>query len=275
MPELPEVETIARALAAEIAGRTVAGVTCFDPPALQPTPEAFTALVAGRRIASVGRRGKLLLLNLAGGAQVAVHLRMTGRLVALPPGAEAQRPRAVLALDDGSALGFSDVRRFGSMHGFGPGEIEAWPFYRTLGPEPFDLDAGGFSARLGQGAARIKSLLLDQTVIAGVGNIYADESLFRAGVRPDAPARSLSPARRARLFAALIEVLALAIAENGSSIRDYRDAHGDAGAFQNHFRAYGRAGQPCLTCGTRMQSIRVAGRTSTFCPKCQPEAGRR
>ncbi len=272
MPELPEVETIARALAAEAAGRSITSVECLDPSALHPTPEAFAALVTGRAIASIGRRGKLLLLNLSGGAQVAVHLRMTGRLFLLAPGAEAERPRALLTLDNGARLSFSDVRRFGSMQAFGPQGIEEWPFYKSLGPEPFDLDAAGFSARLGRGGARIKARLLDQTVIAGIGNIYADEALFRAGIRPDAPAKSVSPARRARLFAAILDVLRLAIAENGSSIRDYRDAHGDAGAFQNHFRAYGRGGQPCLTCGTAMVATRVAGRTSTYCPKCQPEA---
>lgn len=272
MPELPEVETIARTLAAEVTGRGVVAVECLDPPALAPTPEAFAALVTGRVIESVGRRGKLVLLNLSGGAQVAVHLRMTGRLFLLAPGAQPERPRALLRLDNGARLSFSDLRRFGSMAAFAAGGIEDWPFYKSLGPEPFDLDAAGFSARLGQGGARIKALLLDQTVLAGIGNIYADEALFRAGIRPDAPAKSVGPARRARLFAAIIEVLALAIAENGSSIRDYRDAHGDAGAFQNHFRAYGRAGQPCLDCGTAMQAMRVAGRTSTYCPKCQPEA---
>jgi formamidopyrimidine-DNA glycosylase len=277
MPELPEVETIARALAAEAAGRTVAAVHCCDPSALAPTPEAFAALVSGRRIEAIDRRGKLLVLNLSGGAQIGVHLRMTGRLFFLPPGPKAcmepERPRAVLELDDGSALSFSDVRRFGSMTAFAAHEIEAWPFYKSLGPEPFDLDAAAFSLRLGSGAARIKARLLDQTVIAGVGNIYADESLFRAGIRPDAPTKSVSRAKRSKLFAALIEVLALAIAENGSSIRDYRDAHGDAGAFQNHFRAYGRAGQPCTACGAAMQSMRVAGRTSTYCPRCQPARG--
>jgi len=272
VPELPEVETIARALAAEVAGRAIASVECLDPPAVQPSPEAFAALVTGRTIASVGRRGKLLLLNLSGGAQIAVHLRMTGRLFLLAPGAQPERPRALLRLDNGASLSFSDVRRFGSMAAFAAGGLEDWPFYKSLGPEPFDLDAAGFDARLGQGGARIKARLLDQTVIAGIGNIYADESLFRAGIRPDAPAKSVSPARRKRLFAAIIEVLALALAENGSSIRDYRDAHGDAGAFQNHFRAYGRAGRPCVTCGTAMVATRVAGRTSTYCPRCQPEA---
>jgi formamidopyrimidine-DNA glycosylase len=281
MPELPEVETIARTLAPEVVGREILRLEAPDPSALAPGPEAFAALVTGRRIKDVGRRAKLLLLRLADASGreaglVAAHLRMTGRVVAYAPGQEPERPRAVLHLSGGVRLAFADVRRFGSLHAFsgraGPGGIESWPFYASLGPEPLAMAAAEFSARLGRGRARIKALLLDQTVIAGVGNIYADESLFRAGIRPDTPAAALSPRRRAALFAALQAVLAQAIVENGSSIRDYRDAHGDAGAFQNHFLAYGRAGLPCLACGTPMQAMRVAGRTSTFCPRCQPAA---
>ncbi|HWR03280.1 MAG TPA: zinc finger domain-containing protein, partial [Humidesulfovibrio sp.] len=188
---------------------------------------------------------------------------------------QTERTRAVLHLSGGLRLAFADLRRFGSMHAFpswsGPGGIESWPFYASLGPEPLEMAAAEFRQRLGQGRARIKALLLDQSVVAGIGNIYADEALFRAGIRPDAPAATVSAARRNALFEAVQAVLTLAIAENGSSIRDYRDAHGDAGAFQNHFRAYGRGGQACLACGETMRARRVAGRTSTFCPRCQPE----
>ena len=283
MPELPEVETIARALNQEAAGRTILSVEVIDPTALQPSPEAFQALVLGRRIASVGRRGKLLLLHLDdGGADaglIAVHLRMTGRVFVLAPDQEAIRPRAVLQLsahgdEKGPRLAFSDVRRFGSMHAFTPGAIASWPFYQTLGPEPLTMTAADFRERTAPSGkanrARIKALLLDQTVLAGVGNIYADEALFRAGIRPDTPAGLIAPAQLDALFAAIQAVLTQAIAENGSSIRDYRDAHGDAGSFQNHFQAYKRGGKPCLTCGATMQAMRVAGRTSTFCPRCQP-----
>lgn len=274
MPELPEVETIARTLAPEVLGRTIRSVCAPDPSALLPGPEAFAALATGAAIRSVGRRGKLLLLSLdrngRDGGDIAAHLRMTGRIVAYAPGREPERPRAVLELSGGVRLCFADVRRFGAMHAFGPGAMAAWPFYASLGPEPFALTESAFQNRLGAGRARIKALLLDQTVLAGIGNIYADESLFRAGIRPDTPARALTPRKRNALFAAIQAVLAQAIAENGSSIRDYRDAHGDAGAFQNHFLAYGRAGLPCLECGQPMRSMRVAGRTSTYCPHCQP-----
>jgi len=281
MPELPEVETIARTLAPEVIGRDILSLEATDPTALKPSPEDFAALVTGRRIQAVTRRAKLLLLHLSAlpalsgdsGALIAVHLRMTGRVLCLAEGQEPVRPRAVLGLSGDRRLVFADVRRFGSMHAFGPGEIEAWPFYASLGPEPLTMTAAQFRERVGLGRARIKALLLDQSVIAGIGNIYADESLFRAGIRPDTQAGCIAPAKLKTLFAAVQAVLTQAIAENGSSIRDYRDANGDAGAFQNHFRAYGRAGQPCLACGEIMLAVRVAGRTSTFCPRCQPLPG--
>lgn len=273
MPELPEVETIARTLAPDVVGRDILGVEAPDPSALQPGLAAFAALVAGRRIEAVDRRGKLLLLHLHDAGVIAVHLRMTGRVMALGPDQRPDRPRVVLALSGGVRLCFSDVRRFGSVHAFAAQGIESWPFYASLGPEPLTMAAAQFRTRLGQGRARIKALLLDQTVVAGIGNIYADESLFRAGIRPDTPAAEISPKRRDALFAAVQAVLAQAVAENGSSIRDYRDAHGDAGAFQNHFRVYGRGGKACLDCGETLQTMRVAGRTSTFCPRCQPALG--
>lgn len=297
MPELPEVETIARTLAPEVESRLILAVDVPDQSAVAtdsgtPDPEAFRQLVLGRRIATVDRRGKLLLLHLQApgghdGGTIAVHLRMTGRVLALPSGEAPVRPRVILSLSDrgqgGLQLVFSDVRRFGRMHAFGPGggpgSIERWPFFRDLGPEPLVMSAQEFRQRvlypgaMAQGGrkskARIKALLLDQTVLAGIGNIYADEALLRAGIRPDAVTGRLSARRLDRLFAAIQAVLAQAIAENGSSIRDYRDAHGDAGAFQNHFLAYGRVGEKCLDCGAVMQSLRVAGRTSTFCPRCQ------
>jgi formamidopyrimidine-DNA glycosylase (fpg) len=282
MPELPEVETIARGLAAEVENRRILSLEIQDPTALMPSPETFASLCMGRVITHVGRRAKLLLLHLDDGGVLAVHLRMTGRVMYHAPGEEPDRPRAVLLLEGGVCLSFADVRRFGSMHAFTapgtPGGIEHWPFYRDLGPEPLEITAEDFQQRIastgkkGSGKssrARIKALLLDQHIIAGIGNIYADESLFRAGIRPDTPACNIGATGLAKLFAAIQAVLTQAIAENGSSIRDYRNAHGDAGAFQNSFMAYGREGQPCTVCRRLMTSAKVAGRTSTFCENCQ------
>jgi formamidopyrimidine-DNA glycosylase len=276
MPELPEVETIARTLRPELEGRTVAEALVRDPSVTPLSPRALAALVRGRVVQGVSRRGKLLVLELAGGHTLAFHLRMTGRVyvaeaLGLPahPGPEDRRVRLVLALDNGRHLHFHDVRRFGTVHAFGPGGLEHWRFAATLGPEPLECGCQEFRSRFAGRKARIKSLLLDQTVLAGVGNIYADEALHRAGIRPTARAAALSPARLERLHRAVRDVLREAIEACGSSIRDYRDGQGNAGSFQNAFRAYGRAGRPCLRCGAAMRACKVAGRTSTWCPECQ------
>lgn len=277
MPELPEVETIARNLRAAVNGACIIRVDVPGARALPQGSELFVARVEGACISGVRRRGKLLMLDLAqkGGAAyvLAVHLRMTGRMHL--PQEETWQPdrhtHVVLHLQPAppAVLVFHDVRRFGSMQAFTAAELEEWPFYATLGPEPLELDAAAFVRLIKGRSARIKALLLDQHVIAGIGNIYADESLFRAGIRPTARADRLSRPRLMRLHAALRDVLEEAIGACGSSIRDYRNANGDAGAFQNCFRVYGRAGQPCLACGKLLQKGTVAGRTSVYCPSCQ------
>ena len=281
MPELPEVETIARGLEQRLAGRRIRGVDVADPAVVHGQPLAqFSRRLAGRDILGVGRRGKLLVVQLSGPLVLAAHLRMTGRFVLLDEIAEPPRPRAVFHLvpsgDPKAPAGpllFADTRRFGTLCALTPEELGRWPFYARMGPEPLDLDAEAFLARLkgprGKRRARIKALLLDQTTIAGVGNIYADEALFASGIRPDRPAHRIADARLARLLEALQRVLLRAIAENGSSIRDYRDAGGDAGAFQNSFRVYGLAGTPCSACGSTLKRTTVAGRGTTYCPNCQ------
>ena len=201
---------------------------------------------------------------------VAVRLGMSGRLWLAEPGAEPERhTHVIFDLDDGRRLFFTDPRTFGNVRAVPGGMLEAWPAYAALGPEPLEIGPGEFAARFAGRSGKMKALLLDQNVVAGVGNIYADESLFRAGVSPEARADRVSESRLRRLHAALQEVLREAIAANGSSIHTYRDAHGDSGAFQNSFRAYGRAGQPCLACGTKLTRTTVAGRTTTYCRKCQ------
>ncbi|MGE4290793.1 MAG: bifunctional DNA-formamidopyrimidine glycosylase/DNA-(apurinic or apyrimidinic site) lyase [Desulfovibrio sp.] len=279
MPELPEVETIARGLRETLLERTILRVAVFDVRAVPGhTPEEFVHRAGQRTVTAIRRRGKLLLLDLRGAGQdrtaqteavLTVHLRMTGRIVHGPDRAPEAHERIRFSLDDGSVLTFADVRRFGGCRVFTPAELAAWSFWQALGPEPLELGETAFISRFQGRRARIKALLLDQRVLAGVGNIYADESLFRAGIRPDAIASSLSVQRLDRLRKALQEVLLQAISENGSSISDYRTARGDAGAFQNSFQAYGKAGQPCARCGEVLCGCRVAGRSSTFCHKCQ------
>lgn len=163
---------------------------------------------------------------------------------------------------------FDDVRTFGRVLVGGDRVLESWPFWKKLGPEPLEMSADEFVHRL-HGRRQVKTMLLDQTVIAGIGNIYADESLFRAGIHPAAPADRLSAEQKRKLFDALQYVLRLSIRECGSSIRNYRDAEGNAGAFQNSFAVYGRAGEKCVRCGSVLKKITIGGRTSTFCEKCQ------
>lgn len=276
MPELPEVETIARGLRETLPGLAFAEVRVFDLRAVPGQgPERFVRRCAGRTVAGVRRRGKLLLLDLEQDAipesVLTVHLRMTGRLVHGPDRPTEAHERIRFDMSDGSVLTFADVRRFGGCRIFDPVELERWSFWQALGPEPLEIAEDEFVALFRKRRSRVKALLLDQRVIAGVGNIYADESLFRAGIRPDAVASGLAPERLRGLHRALREVLLQAIAENGSSISDYRTARGDAGAFQNSFQVYGKAGEPCAHCGKPLCGCRVAGRSSTFCPDCQTD----
>lgn len=279
MPELPEVETIARGLRQDLCGARVAAAALPWPGVVETGHGALDAptllhAVAGRRIGAVWRRGKVLALELHAPEppplHLAFHLRMTGRLTVEPAAtAPYTHTRLILDLADGRRLFFTDARKFGRCRAMDPEALARWPFFAALGPEPMDLDAGAFAALLAGRRARIKALLLDQSVLAGVGNIYADESLFRAGIHPADTAAAIGPERLGRLHGALVAVLAEAIAANGSSISDYVNAHGDAGAFQNDFRVYGRGGAPCRTCAAPLVRTAVAGRSTTFCPHCQ------
>ncbi len=279
MPELPEVETIARGLREALCGARFTAAALPWPGVLDSSHGAlprrdFLEAMPGAEVLAVRRRAKALLLDLRTAPQpllhLGFHLRMTGALTVEPPGApERTHTRLIFDLADGRRLFFGDVRKFGRCRAMTPEALTRWPFYAALGPEPLEISAREFAALFAGRRGRMKALLLDQKVIAGIGNIYADESLFRAGIRPDAPADRVSAARLAGLHVALTEVLTEAIAANGSSINDYVDAHGDAGAFQNDFRVYGRAGQDCRRCKAPLMKSTVAGRTTVFCPKCQ------
>ena len=247
--------------------------------------------VCGAVLGKPSRRGKLLLLPFSGSGfpensgqagrknesvsdsdhrllGLGIHLKMTGRIFVYPAGTEPEKhTRVIFDLDNGTRIFFDDARKFGHMRVLTPRVLHQWAFWNCLGPEPLEIDANTFAERFINRGGTIKALLLDQRVIAGCGNIYADESLFRAGIRPDA--RQLQVGRLFRLHDALQAVLAEAIAACGSSIRDYRTAQGDVGAFQNCFNVYGRAGKSCIQCGTILQKCRIAGRTSVFCPHCQ------
>ena len=289
MPELPEVETVAADLRPHLVGRTITACELRCPAIVRhPEPERFAAELAGRRIEAVSRRGKYILHHLdcprprpsPDGAEAAgedpallvVHLGMTGqwRCVA-PEEPEPDHLHAVMALDDGRQLRYRDTRRFGRLLLGSESELVAARKLPRLGPEPMDpaFTAGDLYRRLHVRRAPLKALLLDQMVVAGVGNIYADESCFRAGVRPDRPGESLSRRAVGRLHEALAGVLREAIANRGSSVSTYRDAWGGMGGEQELLQVYGRGGEPCPRCGRPLAVVRLAGRTTVFCRRCQ------
>lgn len=277
MPELPEVETTARALREGLCGRRIVGVRALDyPPLVEPlSPEAFSQSLIGRRILDVGRRGKYMLLPLDGGDTLTVHLRMSGRLFFAEGTSQADKhTRVILDLDNGQALHFRNPRKFGRMRLLTPAEYAA--FDARLGPEPLapEWSADALVARLqGRRRARLKPLLLDQRFLAGLGNIYADEVLFRAGLHPLRRAGDLSSQEGARLHRAIADVLREAIEAEGTTLSDgvYRFGQDQAGGFADSLQVYGRGGQPCRRCGSPIVRWTIAGRSSHFCPHCQPD----
>lgn len=269
MPELPEVETVVRCLAPRLAGRSMLAVDVLWPGSLQDEARLLESALP-TAIRGVTRRAKLIVLRLEPDIVLAVHLKMSGALLLKPRGEEPDAwTRLVFELDGPEVLHFRDVRKFGYCRALRESGLAVWPFYAQLGPEPLDTPAEVLAERLAAKRGAIKAQLLDQSVLAGVGNIYADESLFAAGVHPQAKASDLGRERLIRLCRGLQDVLARAVEGCGTSIRDYVNAEGDAGAFQNELRIYGRKGKPCPNCGQTLQGCVVAGRSTVFCPRCQ------
>jgi formamidopyrimidine-DNA glycosylase len=274
MPELPEVETIRARLAPALTGRTIERVEIADERLTRPEPpEAITATLAGERIVDVGRRGKYLIFAFESGRHLLVHLRMTGNVQYPATGGFEADPyrRAVVRLDDGSDVAYRDVRRFGTWVLLEPGESEEYLAQRRLGREP--LERGFTTAELARvlagRKAPVKSALLDQRAAAGIGNIYADEALWRARIHPLMPAGTLTRDELSALRKGIRAALAMGIERQGASLRDYRDPRGRRGRMQDDFRVYGRAGEPCHRCGTPIEKIRAAGRGTWYCPSCQ------
>jgi formamidopyrimidine-DNA glycosylase len=273
MPELPEVETVRTRLEPVLTGRRFEHVEIHDPRLVRPyEPAEVAAELEGERVAAVERRGKYLIFRFESGRVLLIHLRMTGSLRHtsgdLP---EDPHRRAVVRLDNGSDVAYRDVRRFGTWLLLEPGELE--PYLGTrVGEEP--LDALFTAARLGERLARrrapIKSALLDQRTLAGLGNIYVDEALWRAKVHPLRAAESLDRNELRRLHKAVRAALEAGIARQGSTLRDYALPDGDSGSMQHEFKVYGREGEPCDRCGTPISKTRVAGRGTWFCSTCQP-----
>ncbi len=272
MPELPEVETIRRDLEPLVAGRRIVGVEA-DPatlPLLAGLPmDGLRAALVGRTITSLGRHGKHLMFAFDDGRYFVAHLRMTGRLLWRDSNAPPETyERARIALDDGHDLRWSDLRKFGTWRIVSdPGEVTA-----SLGPEPIDP---GFTLRhfrsiLAGRKAPVKAVLLDQRRVSGLGNIYVDEALHRAGIRPGRPAGTLGTSATKRLFEACRAVLEEGIANRGASFRDYVDGQGNEGRQHMYVKVFRRHGKPCYSCGTTIERTVVAGRGTHFCPKCQP-----
>jgi formamidopyrimidine-DNA glycosylase len=276
MPELPEVETIRRQLAPELERRVVELLEVLDPRWCEPAPPAgLDAAVRGRRIERVGRRGKYLVLELEGDVHLVMHLRMTGNLLIAGPDRSRPEPphlRVRLALDSGRRLLFCDVRRFGTgVVLLGSDARDAY-FTARLGVEPlapeFTTDALRALARGRK--APVKAFLLTQERIAGVGNIYADEALFRAGIHPLRAVGTLRRRQLESLRRALIEALEAGIDAGGATIDDFRNADGARGSFQDRFLVHRREGEPCPRCGRAIRKLRAAGRGTYVCERCQP-----
>jgi formamidopyrimidine-DNA glycosylase len=274
VPELPEVETVRRRLAPLLEGRRLERVEIADARLTRPLdPVAVGADLEGERVERLDRRGKYLILRFESGRALLVHLRMTGTLLRSP--AADPYVRAVLTLDDGSEIGYRDVRRFGTWLPLDADELEPYLASR-LGEEPLGeaFTPAALREALRGRKAPLKAALLDQRTVAGVGNIYADEALWRAQLHPLRPAGSLKAAEAAALHGAVREALLAGIARQGATLRDYRQPDGAEGGMQHEFRVYGRGGEPCERCGTPIDKIRVAGRGTWYCPRCQRLARR-
>jgi formamidopyrimidine-DNA glycosylase len=270
VPELPEIETIVRGLAPELCGRRIEGVTVRDTRLRVPLAPGFAASLTGRRIVGMERHGKFILAPLDDGRLWLTHLGMSGRLtLGLPGGGEMRHDHVVIRFDDGRILTYNDPRRFGRL-----AVIASDAQAAQTAPGIDALSAGVTAAFLHASSRRhrrttVKSLLMDQREIAGLGNIYVSEILYQAGVRPRRRAGRLTRAECARVAEATRAVLVRAIAHGGSSISDYRDGFARFGSYQEEHQVYDRAGEPCARCGTAVRACVVAGRSSFYCPGCQ------
>lgn len=286
MPELPEVETVRRGLAPAMEGKRIALAEVRRPDLRWPLPERMADRLTGARIERLRRRSKYILADLDTGETLLIHLGMTGRMTV--SGIEApyipgqfhhshplpeKHDHVVFDMEDGARVTFNDARRFGAMDLMATATAEAHPLLAALGPEPLGntFNAGLLAERLAGRKGPIKALLLDQKLVAGLGNIYVCEALHRSGIHPERPGGKIARARVDRLTAEIRQVLQDAIEAGGSSLRDYRQADGELGYFQHSFRVYDREGAPCPTegCDGVIRRIVQGGRSSYFCPRCQ------
>ena len=277
MPELPEVETVRRALAPVLTDAQIVVAEIDDPRLVRPfDPTVVGAELVGERVWSLDRRGKYLIVRFVSGRVLLIHLRMTGSLRHAPTGTLPADPhrRAVLSMDNGSDVAYRDVRRFGTWELLEAGDVDRYLARATragAARSPHSTPARRDSWL--EGGRAVKTVLLDQRVVAGLGNIYADEALWRARVHPVRPALSLRDDEVANLHRAVRHVLRLGIEHGGSTLRDYAAPDGRSGSMQDEFQAYGRDDEPCHRCGTPIAKTRVGGRGTWYCPVCQPAEG--
>jgi formamidopyrimidine-DNA glycosylase len=265
MPELPEVETIVRQLRRRIKGKTLASMRVHWRRSIEGRHGEFCRRLSGMTIASICRRGKYIGIEGTDGTFFTIHLRMTGKLVGEPAATDGKHLRVSFLFSDGTKLHFVDARKFG--------RLRLWPCRGAacpgLGPEPL-RDALVLSALRGLRTQRpIKSVLLDQAVLAGIGNIYADEALFASGIHPLTPSRALNAGQQQLLARNIPRILKTAIGRRGTTLRNYRTVADQSGENQEHLNVYGRTGKLCFVCGTTIERIRINGRSSHFCPRCQ------
>jgi len=278
VPELPEVETVVRGLRDTLVNKRITSVASSRKRLRRPWPLGWHKKLLKRTITAVCRRGKWIIVVLDDGSRLLIHLGMTGQLLVQPVGFEAQpHTHFTLGLNQGEEqLRFRDVRRFGSAAYFADRSAMRVFFEESgLGPEPFELDGHYWLEALSKARRSLKAILLDQRVLAGVGNIYADEALFEARLHPARIGAGVTPPEAERLRRAVVKVLNRAITCRGSSIRDYLGVSGDRGEYQDEFRVYGRAGLPCPRCRTPIKRLRLAGRSTHYCPRCQPRTSRK
>jgi len=283
VPELPEVETIRRQLDAHLVGRSVSALESRWPKSM--TGRGLDpAAVLGRPVTGVWRRGKVLGIDTEGGVSVLVHLRMTGQLLLGSPEPGGPSPmdtsatRVILDLDDGGRLVFNDQRKFGRMVVLPTTDVDSDPLLARMGPEPLEagFDTGVLGAQLKRRPGlRLKAALLDQSVVAGIGNIYADEALWHAGLHPERRCGTVRRPGVEALHAGIVTILSEGVARGGSTLRNYVDARGDRGGYLEVAAVYGRTGQPCRRCGTAIIKTTVVGRGTHLCPSCQISPRRR
>jgi formamidopyrimidine-DNA glycosylase len=276
MPELPEVESLRRILVRTAVGRTIVSVRVGEKRLRRRVTQDFSSVVTGRRIVKLSRRAKYLIVELDGDHVILVHLGMSGSLTHRQDGFDARDfdPRhdhLEFSLDDGSRLVYNDPRRFGMVRLVERGALSTTGELKGLGPEPLsrEFNAGYLAAKARGRTAAIKNLLMDQRIVAGIGNIYASEILFRANVRPTRRAGRVTRGEIEKIAAAVPVILRAAIGSAGTTFRSYRDSRGQPGRFATRLRVYGREGKPCYTCSTPIKNVIVGQRASFYCPKCQ------